>query len=223
MFRDRQDAGKKLAQQALDDIGLRQIDRNKMLVLSIPAGGAVVGAAIAEVFGCAHEVLVVHRIGFQGYDRFVLGAAAEGGMVVINDQLVGKIAQVGNYLEQAIKRTQARVETDVKLFRQGRAINLQGKTVLLVDEGIVSSETMRAAIQWINSGRGFERPERIMVAVPVCTMEVAVEIDSLTDGIICPLTVDDIFSLRSFYEDFAPVSNETVVNLLGGTLQRALP
>jgi putative phosphoribosyl transferase len=104
MFLDRTEAGEHLAAKLVEDLLVKEASRNTLLVLSIPRGGVVVGAAVANALGCAHEVVAVKKIGFPGRTELAIGAVAEGGTLVLNPQIAGWFPPESNYLTQAVDR-----------------------------------------------------------------------------------------------------------------------
>jgi len=214
LFVDRQEAGEKLAARLLDEPFIEEVNRDELLVLSIPRGGVVVGAAVARVLGCAHDVIVARKIGFPGHEEAAIGAMAEDGAVVLDQGLIHEFAK---YITQAIEQTRNQIKTLIQKFRQGRALDLQATVVIIVDDGIATGETMKAVISWLTSQAPARRPRMIIIAVPVASSWVAQELEGRVDHFICLDTPKTFWAVSQFYWNFDQVSDEEVVALLGQT------
>lgn len=214
MFRDRKDAGAKLAARLLQDEALGQTAKEDLLVLSIPRGGVVVGMAVAEALHCDHDVVVVKKVGFPGYEELAIGAVAEDGLAILDDQVVDEPWLEPYQIERQIERTQAKVADYTRRFRQGRKLDPQGKTVIVVDDGIATGETMKVAVRWLTAPERPDRPKRVIVAVPVCPPRAVGEFEGLADQLICLETPRNFWAVSQFYQEFDQVSDDEVAKLL---------
>ena len=144
---------------------------------------------------------------------------AEDNVVIVNEQLLDDIDQAGTYLDQAVTRTKALVASYVDNFRKGRSLELQSKIVILVDDGIATGETMRAAIKWVTSRDSLAQPKSLIVAVPVCAARTAAAIEQGVDKLICLTRPRQFYAVGQFYDNFEQVSDKTVISILGNETQ----
>jgi predicted phosphoribosyltransferase len=225
LFVDRSEAGEQLAVELLDNSLIKGVPKDELLVLSIPRGGVVVGVAIAQALGCPHDVVAVKKFGFPGQKELAIGAMAEDGSPVLNQQMTNLHELEDSYIREEGERIRAKIETYIKKFRQGRKLDLQAKTVILVDDGIATGETMKAAALWLTSQSPAQRPEKVLVAVPVCSMYAAGELKKHADELICLSIPRHFWAVGQFYWDFDQVSDEEVAEYLfkGTTSSSARP
>lgn len=214
-FVDRTEAGEKLAARLSDDPTIKSASKNDLLVLSIPRGGVVVGAAIAQSLGCAHDVIVAKKIGFPGHQELAIGAMAEDGTTVLDPSLaVWSHEEENNYLNKEMEETRAKIVAYVRKFRRGRPLAVQSKTVIVVDDGIATGETMKSAVKWLTSREPEQHPKQIIVAVPVCAPKTAPELEDMVDALVCLAIPRGFLAVGQFYWDFEQVSDEDVVQML---------
>jgi len=211
LFVNRIEAGEKLADELLAESLVTTASKEKLLVLSIPRGGVVVGAAVAQILGCAHEVVVVKKIGFPGHEEMAIGALAEDGTVVLNQYVAG-VSGLENYIEQEKKRLAVQIAAYINKFRQGRALDLQDKILILVDDGVATGETMKAAVTWLKSKPA--GPKHVLVAVPVCSPPAASELTTIADKLVCVAIPQHFWAVGQFYWDFSQISDDEVVEYL---------
>jgi putative phosphoribosyl transferase len=218
MFIDRNDAGEQLAERLLDEPFIKEADRDELLVLSIPRGGVVVGAALAHVLGCAHEIVAVKKLGFPGQPELAIGAMAEDGTMVLNKHIsMWYQPEEGDYLTEEMARAMTQLRAHIHKFRYGRALKLESKVVIVVDDGIATGETMKAAVIWMLSKEPEQRPKKVIVAVPVCSLRAAREFTRLVDRFICLAVPEQFWAVGQFYWDFDQVSDEEVITYLSKT------
>lgn len=206
-FLDRAEAGEKLAEKLLEEPMVTEAISQALLVLSIPRGGVVVGATTARLLNCAHDVIAVKKIGYPGQGELAVGAMAEDGTLVLRPELM---IGCNEYIEQAIPLVLAQLEAMIQAYRQGRPLNPGGKTIILVDDGVATGETMKAAISWLSDGEPPHRPEKILVAVPVCSPQAARDLLQLADQLVCLAVPQMFWAVGQFYWNFDPVSEEAV-------------
>ena len=214
MFENRSDAGQKLGAKLQNEPNLRHINMRDLLVLSIPRGGVIVGAEVAQRLGCAHEIVAAKKIGFPGREELALGAVAEDGVEVMDQKLLAYLHQMGPYIKQAVVRTKKLIAATLEKFRQGRPLDLSGKTVIVVDDGIATGETMQAAISWATNPHRPDRPRRVLAAVPVCAPQIVRTIGKQVDQFIYLQAPDSFWAVGQFYHDFRPVSDDEVIRTL---------
>jgi predicted phosphoribosyltransferase len=202
-FRDRRDAGRRLAAE------LPELDRP--IVLALPRGGVPVAAAVARALGATLDVFVVRKLGVPLQPELAMGAVASGGVRVLNDDVLRRAGIAAAVLEDATARERAAVESRDRLYRGERpAPLLAGRDVVLVDDGLATGATMRAAVAAVQR----QEPRRVVVAVPVAPAEIvaAFELDGIE--IACVQAPEDFASVGSWYCDFGQVSDEEVIRLI---------
>jgi len=214
MFVDRREASQKLAEKVLSDPFLKTVGKHDLLVLSIPRGGVIVGTAIARALGCAHDVIVVKKIGFPGREELAIGAVAEDGAAILNEQMFPYYREQANYVPQAIERVKGKISALIKQFRGGRPLNLQSKVVILVDDGIATGETMKAAVKWATSPNRQDQPKTVIVAIPVCSPQAARELSDLVDNFIYVAAPEHFWAIGQFYGNFNQISEDEVKTVL---------
>jgi predicted phosphoribosyltransferase len=210
-FLDRKEAGEELAAKLLDEPLIKEASKDELLVLSIPRGGVVIGAAVAQMLGCAHDVVVAKKIGFPGQEEAAIGAMAEDGTLVLDPWTRQEFSE---YIVQATKEARSRIEALIHKFRQGRVLDLHAKIIIIVDDGIATGETMRAVVTWMTLREPDQRPKKTLIAVPVCSPRTAKQFKKTVDKFICLISPDFFWAISQFYLNFRQVSDEEVVELL---------
>lgn len=214
MFLDRNEAGQRLGLRLLAEPLVSETEPALRQVLSIPRGGVVVGAAVARALACAHDVIVVKKLGFPGQAELAIGAVAEDGVVVLDEETLNWYELEAEYLEQEIERVKARIRTYTQKFRQGRPLDVRAGVAILVDDGVATGETMKAAIKWIGSRERPQQPATLVVAVPVCSPRAAAECGPLVDKLISLSTPTLFWAVGQFYQEFDQVDDDEVMALL---------
>jgi predicted phosphoribosyltransferase len=204
----------------LDEPLIRAADRDELLVLSIPRGGVVVGAKVAQVLGCTHEVVAARKIGFPGCEEAAIGAMAEDGTVIMDRWMAREFSK---YTVQASRRARRRIKALIHKFRQDRVLNLQAKIVIIVDDGIATGETMEAVVTWLMLKEPAEQPKKIIIAVPVCAPGIAQKFEKTANRFICLVTPEHFWAVSQFYFNFEQVSDEEVVELLSQRVPASFP
>ena len=206
-FRDRVEAGEFLAE------GLSQYrDRDDVIVLALPRGGVPVAAEIARRLHVPFDVFVVRKLGVPGHEELAMGAIATGGARVINDDVVGPLGIPSQVIDSVARREQIELERREELYRGSSApIGLVGKTVILVDDGLATGSTMRAAVKAVRQ----QEPARVIVAVPVGAPETCATLAREADDVVCVRTPDPFVAVGLWYRDFTPTSDREVRALLG--------
>jgi len=205
-FQNRSEAGARLAEKLAKYAG-----RPDTLVLALPRGGVPVGAVVAQALHAPLDVLVVRKLGLPGNEELAMGAVSTGGVRVLNAPVVESLGVTDEVIEQVAARESREVERRELAYRQGRpAPAVRGRTVILVDDGIATGSTMRAAIAVL---RG-QRAGRIVVATPVIARESYLELRSLADEFIAESIPRDFGAVGQFYVDFAQTTDKEVRELL---------
>jgi len=206
IFRDRGDAGRRLAAALSKYSG-----RKDVIVLALPRGGVPVAAEVATALAVPLDVFVVRKLGTPGYEELAMGAIASGGVRVLNERVTGQIGIGSAELERATTRERRELERREALYRGERsALKLNGRTVILVDDGLATGSTMRAAVKAAHE----LSPARIVVAVPVAPAETCEELAEEADEMICLSRPAGFRAVGQFYEDFSQTTDEEVRKLL---------
>lgn len=207
-FKDRRDAGRVLA-KALNAWRARPDVR----VLALPRGGVPVAWEVAQALGAPLDVLVVRKLGFPGQEEFAMGAIAPGGVRVMGE-LSGAWPVSERALEAVVAREQAELARREQLYRRGRPpLDLAGRVLILVDDGLATGATMRAAVMAARVGK----PQRIIVGVPVASSEAVQSVGAVADEVVCVFTPEHFRAVGLWYQDFAQTSDEEVGRLLAGS------
>lgn len=206
-FRDRVEAGELLA----EDLSQYR-DRDDVIVLALPRGGVPVAAEIARRLHVPFDVFVVRKLGVPGHEELAMGAIATGGARVINDDVVGPLGIPSNVIDSVARREQIELERRERLYRGSREpIGLVGKTVILVDDGLATGSTMRAAVKAVRQ----QEPAQVIVAVPVGAPHTCASLAREADDVVCVRTPDPFVAVGLWYRDFTPTSDREVRALLG--------
>jgi predicted phosphoribosyltransferase len=211
MFVDRQDAAQQLAQKLLVHPLIRETSPTNLLVLSIPRGGVILGAVIAHELGCAHDVVIVKKIGFPSHQELAVGAMAEDGTAEFDLNTLRYYGLSKETLKPVIRETFAKIDRYVHTFRKGKALDVRGKWVILVDDGIATGETIKAAVRWVTRQ---QTQRAIIVAAPVCSPHTAAELQALVDELVCVAYPNDFIAVGQFYRHFEPVEDNEVLRVL---------
>ena len=206
-FQDRAQAGQFLAR---DLMPLR--DSPELIVLALPRGGVPVGFEIARALHAPLEVFVVRKLGLPGQEELAMGAVASGGVRVLNPEVVSAL---GRFATEAIERVTRREQEEVRRreeqYRGARPFpELKGRTVILVDDGLATGATMRAAARAVRA----REPARLIIAVPVAPESSCREMRAEADEVVCVLTPVSFFGVGQFYQDFSQTTDDEVRQLL---------
>ena len=207
-FKDRRDAGRKLAAALAGWRG-----HPGLLVLGLPRGGVPVAWEIAQALGAPLDVLVVRKLGYPGQEEFAMGAIASGGVRYMDDSALAWPVSAGEG-GAVVAREQAELVRRERLYRGERApLVLGGRVLLLVDDGLATGATMRAAVMAARAGR----PQRIVVAVPVASREAVQSVGTVADEVVSAFTPEHFRAVGLWYQDFGQTSDEEVCRLLAGS------
>lgn len=205
VFENRQEAGKKLA------TGLYKYREESPFVLSLPRGGVPIGYEIAEVLHAPLDILVVRKIGLSGNREFGIGAIAEGGVRVLDKTTIEVLGIDEEEIEDTIELEEEELKRRVRIYRGGRFLsNLQGKTIILADDGMATGITAKAAIESVKK----LNPKKIVLVSPVCALDTVESLRKLVDEVICLAMPFDFMAVGAWYKNFTQVSDEEVVDLL---------
>lgn len=209
-FRDRDDAGRQLGRALADKLG----KRDDLIVLGLPRGGVPVAAHVAEALGAPLDVFIVRKLGVPGHEELAMGAIASGGVRVMNRDVLDYMSIPLQIIDSVAEREQRELERREREYRGARPpLDVRGKTVIVVDDGLATGSTMRAAV---NALRKME-PRAVIVAVPLAATSACEDFrrDPAVDEIVCLRTPEPFQAVGLWYEDFAQTSDEQVHALVG--------
>jgi predicted phosphoribosyltransferase len=205
-FQNRADAGRFLAAQLNEYRG-----RPAVVVLGLPRGGVPVAYEVARELGVPLDVFVVRKLGVPGHEELAMGAIASGGITVLNRDVITELGIPDELIRQVIERESRELSRREALYRGDRpSPRIQGRTVILVDDGLATGSTMRAAAAAVAA----QGPEKVIVAVPVAASQTCDELAREVDSVVCPLTPDPFYAVGLWYQDFSPTTDQEVRLLL---------
>jgi putative phosphoribosyl transferase len=193
-----------------------------LLVLALPRGGVPVAYEVAQALDAPLDVFLVRKLGVPGREELAMGAIATGGVRVINEDVVRALHLPDEVIEQSAQQQQRELERREQLYRGGRPLpSVRGKTVILVDDGLATGSSMRAAVAALRQ----LRPARILIAVPVAAPDTCAELGEEVDDIVCAETPDPFYAVGFWYEDFTQTTDDEVRDLLARAAagQREVP
>jgi len=206
-FRHRAEAGEQLAARLS-----AFADRDDVIVLALPRGGVPVGYEVARALHVALDVFVVRKLGVPGHEELAMGAIATGGVRLVNHDVVDALGIPAVVIDSVAKSEQGELDRRERLYRGTRPpIGLANKTVILVDDGLATGSTMRAAVM----AARHQNPARIVVAVPVGAASTCGELGREADEVVCLRTPEPFIAVGLWYRDFTPTSDNEVRALLG--------
>ena len=204
-FANRVDAGKRLASE------LRNLIGKNAIVLAIPRGGVVVGYEIAKALNLPLDVIIPRKIGAPDNPELAIGAMTEDGTIILDQDLVSYIRVSEDYVREESERQKKEIERRLKLYRGNESYpNLQGKDVIIVDDGIATGSTMKAALASVKN-RG---AKTVTIAVPVGPPSTIKELKKQAEEVVCPYTPEYFQAIGQFYVDFDQTTDEEVIQLL---------
>jgi putative phosphoribosyl transferase len=205
-FADRQEAGRELASRLS-----RFARRTDVIVLALPRGGVPVGFAVAEALGAPLDVFLVRKLGVPSRPELAMGAIASGGIRVLNGDVVDWYHLSEETIDRVAHAEQAELERQEREYRRGRApLDLRGRTVILVDDGLATGSSMRAAVQAVRQ----QGPAAVVVAVPVAAPGTCAELGALADEAVCARMPEPFSAVGQWYLDFSQTSDTEVRSLL---------
>ena len=206
LYADRAHAG-----QALADALRSYAGRSDVVVLALPRGGVPVGFRVAEALEAPLDVFLVRKLGFPGNEEFAMGAIASGGVRVLNEAVLDRYGVPDALVEAVVHREERELARRERSYRDDLpAPDLRGKTVIVLDDGLATGFSMRAAVTALRSFG----PRRIVVAVPVGPRESIEELRRLADEVVCPSTPEPFLAVGHFYDTFEQTTDREVVDLL---------
>jgi predicted phosphoribosyltransferase len=201
-FRDRAEAGRELASE------LREFaDRSDVIVLALPRGGVPVGWEVADALHAPLDIINVRKLGAPGAPELAMGAIATGGVRVLNEAVIGPARITESQIARAVEAEMRELERREQKYRGGRpAPDLAGRVAILVDDGVATGSTIKAAIRALRQ----LGPKQIIVAVPVGPPEICDELRALADRVVCPRMPSPFFAIGLWYESFPQLTDAEV-------------
>ena len=210
-FRDRTEAGRQLAEK-LD----KYAGRADVIVLGLPRGGVPVAYEVAKRLHAPLDVFIVRKLGVPGFEELAAGAIASGGARVLNEDVMRAIPYAHEAIEAVTARETAELERREQIYREGRAPpELRGRIVILVDDGLATGATMRAAVKALRQ----RSAAKIVVAVPVGPPDTCHELEQESDETLCLSAPAFFQAVGQYYEDFSQTSDDDVRELLAAAAQ----
>jgi putative phosphoribosyl transferase len=205
-FRDRAHAGRCLGELLSEYAG-----RDNVIVLALARGGVPVGLEIARALAAPLDVFVVRKLGVPGHEELAFGALASGGARVLNQEVIEHLGLTDGVIDAVSERESKELERRELLYRGERpSLPLSGKTVILVDDGLATGASMRAAVAAVRA----REPARVVVAVPTAALETAALLRAEVDELLSPLTPQSFRAVSLWYDYFEQLSDAEVRELL---------
>jgi putative phosphoribosyl transferase len=211
-FPDRAEAGRLLATKLAKYSG-----RDDVIVLGLPRGGVPVAFEVAQALRVPLDVFIVRKLGVPGFEELAVGAIASGGVRVLNEEVANALPNRDEIIEAVTQRESAELERREHEYRDGRpAPEISGRTVILIDDGLATGATMRAAVKALRQRGAAE----IVVAVPVGPPDTCKEFEDEADEVVCASAPEFFQAVGQYYEDFSQTSDDEVRDLLARAAQR---
>jgi predicted phosphoribosyltransferase len=206
IYADRLDAGKQLAER-LEPYR----NRPNLIVLALPRGGVPVAYEVARALDAPLDVFVVRKLGLPGHPEYAIGAIASGGVRVVNEEVTESLGIHPYAIEEVARREQVELERQERAFRERRPpLDVTGCTVVLVDDGLATGSTMKAAVQALRA----QAPAEIIVAVPVGSPQACAELAGVAEHVVCASSPDRFSAVGLWYRDFSQTTDGEVRTLL---------
>ncbi|WP_116964439.1 phosphoribosyltransferase [Fastidiosibacter lacustris] len=206
VFKNRADAGQQLAEKLLS-----YQNKKDVLVLALPRGGVPVAFEIANILHVPMSVVLVRKLGIPGQEELAMGAVSEGNVRILNQELIQHLNISEKQIQHVLQKEQQELARRLQRYRQGKPLlKLNNKTIILVDDGIATGATFKAAIQALKTSN----PKKLVIATPVASHSSFQEITSLVDESVCLVTPEPFYGVGQWYQRFDQISDEEVLNLL---------
>jgi putative phosphoribosyl transferase len=206
LYVDRRSAGLELAQRLAALNG-----RTDVVVLALPRGGVPVAHEVARALNARLDVLIVRKLGVPGRPELAMGAVAPGNVLVLDAETLAWYRVPQSAIDAVVQAERHEMDRRERTYREGRPpVELSNRVVVIVDDGLATGSTMRAAVQAVRASR----PAQIVVAVPVGSQDTCRQFATLVDLVVCTLTPEPFFSVGQWYRDFSQTTDEEVRELL---------
>jgi predicted phosphoribosyltransferase len=206
IYRNRSEAGKRLAESLQKFAG-----RSDVVVLALPRGGVPVGFEVAEALDAPLDVFIVRKLGVPGHEEYAMGAIASGGVIVLNEEATRQLRIPDSVINTVAAREEQEIIRRSREYRGTRApLQVRGKTIILVDDGLATGSTMRAAVEALRQ----QLAGRIIVAVPVGSASACRQLREAADEVICPETPEPFEAVGLWYLNFEQTCDSEVRDLL---------
>jgi predicted phosphoribosyltransferase len=206
LFQDRRDAGRLLATKLAN-----YAHRPDVLVLALPRGGVPVAFEVAKALNAPLDIFLVRKLGVLGREELAMGAIATGGTLVLNEEIVKALGISPEIIDRVVARELQELERRERLYRGQRPPpEVRGRTVILIDDGLATGATMRAAVEALRQ----QGPARLVVAVPTAAPATCAEFETEVDEIVCAVTPEPFYGVGLWYADFSQTTDEEVRYLL---------
>jgi putative phosphoribosyl transferase len=206
IFQDRADAGRKLAERITSSM-----KGSDAVVLGLPRGGVPVAFEVARALEAELDIFLVRKLGLPSQEELAIGAIASGGVRVLNKALVRELQLSQSLIDSIAAREERELKRREELYREGRpAVRVRNRTAILVDDGLATGASMRAACQALR----LQAPKRIVVAVPVAATETCNEFRADVDEVVCAFTPSPFLAVGIWYQDFSQTTDDEVQWLL---------
>lgn len=211
-FIDRHDAGRRLAEDLM-----QYAARSDAIVLALPRGGVPVGFEVSDALGAPLDVFIVRKLGVPGHEELAMGAIATGGVRVLNRDVVQMLNIHPSTIDHVARQEEQELLRRERDYRDNRPPpSLEDQVVILVDDGLATGSTMRAAAQAVR----LQHPARVVIAVPVAAVETCDDLRDEADEIVCTRTPEPFHAVGLWYEDFSQTTDEEVRDLLARSVHR---
>ena len=213
LFRNRADAGRRVAAKLTAYAG-----RNDVMVLALPRGGVPVGFEVARALGAPMDLFLVRKLGVPGREELAMGALASGGVRILNDEVIRALNIADEVIEAVTAKEQLELARRDRAYRDDRpSPDVRGQIVVLVDDGLATGSTMRAAATALRA----MDPARVVIAVPVGSAATCAELRGAADEVICAETPEPFYAVGLWYSDFTQTTDDEVRDLLERSVARA--
>lgn len=205
-FMDRYEAGKILAEQLKS-----YSKKDNTIVLALPRGGVPVAYEIAKLLSLPLDVFIVRKLGVPGHEELAMGAIATGNITVFNDEIVRDFAISTSAIDEVIQSEKIELQRRNSTYRNDKPLPVfENKNIILVDDGIATGATMKAAIKALKQ----QKPAKIIIAIPVAAFSTCEELEKSVDELVCLLKPHDFYAVGVWYENFSQTTDEEVFELL---------
>jgi putative phosphoribosyl transferase len=212
-YRDRTDAGRQLATELPGYAG-----RPDVIVLALPRGGVPVAFEVASALRAPLDVFIVRKLGVPGHEEYAMGAIATGGVRVLDEKVIRAAGVTRADLEAVTASEERELARRERRYRGDRPpVDVAGRTAILVDDGLATGSTMRAAVAALRE----ERAARVVVAVPIAPPETCDAFRDIVDDIVCARTPEPFYAVGLWYDDFSQTTDDEVRDLLARTTPAA--